>query len=94
MANKLDNIYRKLSRTNPKLRNEFAISMILRAYIAPINRTLKKAKVFKLTIPYFGVIKTHGNKKKPISAARKKYQREYHKRRNKKETWTDNELLG
>ncbi len=67
--------------------------MILRAYIAPINRTLKKAKVFKLTIPHFGVIKTHGNKKKPISEARKKYQREYHRKRNTKETWTDNELL-
>lgn len=89
---KLNTVDRQLSKLNPRF-CELAISMIRRSYIAPVNRTLKKASVFKLTVPHLGTIRTHGNKKKKISVARKKYQREYHKKKNNKTNWTDLELL-
>lgn len=92
MAIKQDNIYRKLSRMNPRF-CEHATSMILRAYIAPVNRVLKKASVFRLEIPHLGIIKTHGNRKKKVNKNRKKYQRKYHKKRNAKMNWLDSELL-
>lgn len=92
MFKKQDNRYRKLSRLNPRF-CEKATNMVLRAYISPINRVLKRGSVFYLDVPFFGVIKTHGNKKKGLTMSRKKYQRKYHKKRNTKTNWTDKELL-
>lgn len=87
-----DNKYRKLSRMNPRF-CEKATNMILRAYTAPINRVLKRGTVFNLNVPFFGVIKTHGNKKKGLTKGIKKYQKKYHAKRNKKDSWSDTELL-
>lgn len=92
MLVKKDNIYRKLSRMNPRF-EEKAIRMIIQSYVSPINRVLKRGQVFRLDVPFFGVIKTHGNKKKGLTKSRKKYQRKYHKKRNTKTNYTDLELL-
>lgn len=91
MFQRKDNRYRKLARQNTRFCEE-AVKMILKAYIAPVNRVLKRGTVFCLDVPYFAVIKTHGNKKKDLTKSRKKYQRKYHKKRNVKK-WTDEELL-
>lgn len=87
-----NNKYRTLSSINPRF-SEDAVRDVLNGFISPINRVLCRGTVFELSIPYLGVIKTHGNRRKKISAARKKYQKKYHKKRNQKKIYTKEELL-
>lgn len=87
-----NNKYRTLSTINPRF-CENAVKDVLNGFISPINRVLRRGTVFKLDIPYLGVIKTHGNRRKKISAARKKYQKKYHKKHNQKKNYTKEELL-